>query len=332
MTNTPTQALLLANNDWPMTRARAFAKRLFSSRKQIGEVEIAQAYQIAWGRPANDTEIQLGLAFVNEQAVEFETIKPANPAPKFPNESGLCPIAQNFSKVSGVALGDRALWLQPGSRFERLHLRDPRPEGDTFTVEAIAQLDAIHRDAKVNTIVSRWNGNHSSPGWSLGVTSEKSRYKPRNLIVQLIGSNPGGDTEYEVVASNLRVPTGRPVLMRATISPGKVDFTLHDLADPEATIEVASINHNLTGGFQSPETKLLIGGRDHSSQTHLWDGQLARVSIGEGFSTTFTDNQLPENSTWLKKERPAPKRDPQLDAFADFCHALLSSNEFLYLH
>ena len=161
---------------------------------------------------------------------------------------------------------------------------------------------------------------HRTTGWDEEVRCD-------HLI---FGIAAGVAAEYEVVASNLFVPTGRPVLMRANIAPGKVEFTLHDLSDPEAKPETATISHNLTGDFQSPNTKLLIGGRDHSDYTHLWDGQLARLSISGALDTTFSE--LPENSRWHRKNKPLPKRDPELDALADFCHALLSSNEFLYLH
>jgi hypothetical protein len=99
--------------------------------------------------------------------------------------------------------------------------------------------------------------------------------------------------------------------------------------------------------------KALIGGRDQKG--HLWDGQLARFAVSEG---ALTKEQLlisgkPRPSRlidWVfageNGEVPAPDtawvRAPQADspaapsellsALTDFCHALLTSNEFLYLH
>ena len=339
-TTTPTQALLLANNDWPIDRARAFAKRLLDGRKEARPEDIADAYQLALGRSAKASEIQAAIDFISAQKAGIQMIKPAAPSPKFPDENGLRPATQNFASVSDQGLGSRALWLQPGSRFEQLQVDGISSEGDTFTIDAVVQLDGIHRDASVNTLVSRWNGDHTSPGWALGVTSEKSRYRPRNLIVQLTGSNPGGDTEYEVVASGLRVPTGRPVAIRATIAPGKVEFTLRRLSDPGAEIMTAAVDHNLVGQFQSVDTRLLIGGRDQTKNAHLWDGQVARLSLTSGGDTLLEalfeagdgEHPLP-GSRWLRQPRPAPPGpDPDLEALAEFCHALLSSNEFLYLH
>ena len=48
-------------------------------------------------------------------------------------------------------------------------------------------LKSLYPDASVRTIVSQWDGDTQHPGWSLGVTSTKSAYKPRNLILQIVG-------------------------------------------------------------------------------------------------------------------------------------------------
>jgi hypothetical protein len=343
-----------------VARARAFAKRMLGSRREIAAEDVARACREAWGREADPAEVQLALDFIAAQAADRRKARPPAPAVKFPNETGLRPVTQNFGGVGEIPLGSRALWLQPGSRFERLHLPEVRLAGDTFTIEAVVQLDAIQKDASVNTLVSRWNGDPASSGWALGVTSEKSRYQPRNLIVQLVGANPGGDLEYEVVASGLLVPTGKPVYLAAAIQPrpngeGMVRFYLKDLSDSKAELQMAEVPHNISGAVQNAAVPMLIGGRDEKRNGHLWDGQVGRLSITDG---ALEADQLlvtapqpaggdvlnvlleGENGAepipgakWLKK--PAPARaasDPVLDAFADFCHALLSSNEFLYLH
>ncbi len=359
-TTTPTQSLLLSNNEWPLARAQAFARRVLGSSKSVGADDVANAFQLAWGRQARDHEAQLALQFITEQTQEHKASKPSPPAVKFPNETGLRPIMQNFSKIDLVQPAEKALWLQPGSRFERLHLRKAEITADSFTIEAIVQLDAIHKDAKVNTLISCWNGNHSSPGWAFGVTSAKSRYQPRNLIVQLTGANPGGDIEYEVVASNLRVPLGKPVYLAAVIDPrpngeGSVYFYLKDLTRADAPLETATISHNIAGEIQHPKSMFLVGGRQGQA-SHLWDGQVGRLAVSNQSATldqllvtapqsqdryavhiSLDADQNGEapltGSSWLRKPAPAhPKTEPARDAFVDFCHALLSSNEFLYLH
>lgn len=336
MTTTPTQALLLANNPWPMQRAAAFAKRILDGQKEVSAEQVTNAFHSAWSRDPDKDEISAALDFIAAQKSDFKPAPPPAPTDNFPGETGLRPIAQNFSKVTGIELGDKALWLQPGSRFERLHLKDTQLDSDTFTIDAVVQLDAIQKDASVNTLISRWNGNQNTSGWSLGVTSEKSSYKPRSLILQLTGANPGGDIEYEVVASNIFVPLGHPFSVRVSISDRKATFELRDLSAPDSEPEKADVAHNIVGLIQDPKACLLIGGRDEKLNAHLWDGQVARVSITDTFDVTFNgDNETSPvpGSEWMTPPRPeAPKSNPALSAFTDFCHALLSSNEFLYLH
>ncbi len=347
-TTTPTQSLLLINNEWPMARARAFARRVMGGAREVSKLEIAEAYRLAWGRTPSRAEMQAGLDFVKVQTADHRAATPAEPKYRFPNENGLRPSGQHFAAVEDHKLGSKALWLQPGSRFERLEVQQPDFDGDAFVVEAVAVLESLHKDASVNTLISRWNGNQKTSGWTFGVTSEKSRYQPRNFIVQLTGRNPGGEMEYEVVASNLRVPLGVPVYLAAAIEThpegrGTVTFWMKDLSDPEAKLESVEVPHNLAEAIQDPGTKLTVGGRVDSTQ-HSWDGQLAKLTLREPgvlegsplIDWTFSgDGEEPAPGTaWIRapKPKPAGASEPVLAAMTDFCHALLNSNEFLYLH
>tara|TARA_Y100001934_G_scaffold154831_1_gene185488 strand:+ start:621 stop:3518 length:2898 start_codon:yes stop_codon:yes gene_type:complete len=358
-TTTPTQSLLLANGDWPLNRAKAFATKLLEGKKGISSQLVDHAFLSAFGRPPTKREMEEALNFLTTQ--EATAKKSPQPKPdKFPDENGLRPIAQAFGKVKGFDLGEHALWLQPGSRFEQLEVENPKLDLDAFTIEAVASLDKLHPDASVNTLISQWNGNHQTPGWTFGVTSAKSAYQPRNFILQLIGENVGADVVYEVVASNLRIPTGKPVYLAAVISTdpkgqGKVTFHFKDLSDPDAKLQTAEVDHGIAKRIQTPEVRLLAGGRDQRG--HLWDGQLARLVLSPGNLTTEQlliaepkdlpnrlidwsfqgkDGERPTTgTTWLRHKKPkTPNGIPSgiLAAVTDFCHALLTANEFLYLH
>ncbi|MFT5465123.1 MAG: hypothetical protein ACI8UO_000209 [Verrucomicrobiales bacterium] len=362
-TTTPTQSLMLVNGDWALKRAQAFARQLLSGKKAITEAEIGRAYEIAYGRAASNQEISTALDFVSSQSA-FAPTKPVV-VDKFPDETGLRPIGQHFENVKEVELGERALWLQPGSKFEQLHLAENALEGDEFTIEAVAILDAIQPDASVNTLVSRWNGNQKSRGWTFGVTSAQSSYQPKNFIMQLVGDNFQGTQVYEVVASDLRVPLQTPVYLAAAVSTkidladessGTVTFYMKDLANPEAKLETVVVPHGVIESVQLPSIKLLIGGRDQKG--HLWDGQLARLAISKGilppeqllvgskaaeaprafdFSFSGEDGEHPATGAlWVRQEKPEPDTGgvpPRVfEAMTDFCHALFNSNEFLYLH
>ena len=357
-TNTATQALLMLNADWPLRRASSLASRIQRAHPDL-ESRVKTAYRMVYSREAGKAEVSAALDFIQGASKDkAKPTPPPKPIAKFPNENGLRPIAQHFSKVEGLGLGKKALWLQPGSRFEQLRWQGKELDSNSFTIEAVAILDNIHKDASVNTLASRWNGGHKSPGWTFGVTSAKSRYQPRNFILQLIGQNTGGSVVYEVVASNLRIPTGKPVYLAASVETqqdgkSKADFHWKDLSTKDSKLESASVDFSIAGKLQDPKTPLFAGGRNQSG--HLWDGQLARLVItpealpkdklliaGQESETARTldfqfngeEGEKPvEHTAWNRRNKPAPKPvSGQQASFIDFCHALLNSNEFLYLH
>ena len=357
-TTTAIQSLLLVNGDWPLARSKAFARRISAGKTSPDASMIRQAYQLAFGRSPSDREVSQALGFLQAQ-MKF-SLKSELPPDKFPNETGLRPISQAFSAAHGVDLGRNSLWLQPGSRFERLSLNEVKLESDDFTIEAVANLDGLYRDANVRTLTASWDGNKAKPGWTFGVTSEKSRYDPRNFIMQLIGEDFQGNTVYEVVASDLRFPLGKPVYIAASVSTtptpdhktgGTVTFYLKDLSDPNSKVLVNKVKHPILQRLQNPAGQILLGGR---SDHHLWDGQLARIAFSEGaldqsqlligsapqkanrildWKFDNKDGEQPAPGTaWLREPQKGSTPNQFQTAVTDFCHALFNSNEFLYLH
>ncbi len=360
-TTTPVQSLLLANGGWALDRSRAFAKRLLAGKGQLEPDDVRRAYRLVFGREATADEVGEAVEFVRGQSAVAAA--PAG-ADKFPNETGLRPRSQHFGAVKDVELGPKTLWIQPGSRFERLHVQQADGLDAQFTVEAITNLDRLYPDASVNTLLSRWNGSTKTNGWNIGVTSTKSAYQPRNFIVQLVGRTFQDEPAYEVVASGLRFPLNTPVYIAAAISAttsdenptsGSVTFYMKDLSDPDAKLETATVETSVVSRIQNPALKIVTGGRD--GQGHLWDGQLARLTVSRRIlppeqllvgsdvdkasrivDWTFAgdDGEQPAPHTaWLRKaaadELPGVSRKT-LVAVTDFCHALFNSNEFLYLH
>ena len=364
-TTTPTQSLMLVNGEWAMVRAKAFATRVLAGKPKMDAASVAKAYEIAYGRSASQVEIDGTLAFIKSQS-ELVSSTAATADTKFPSETGLRPIKQKFGKVSGdLQLGENALWLQPDSKFAKLDFSKFTLPTEEFTIEAIANLDAIHADANVNTLVGKWNGSKERAGWTFGATSAKSAYQPRNFIMQFIGNDFQNNLIYEVVASDLRFPTNKPTYIAASVSAipsdddetkGMVTFYMRELDDPKAPLQKAVVPHQIVGGLDAGAVRSFIGGREQNN--HWWDGQLARLVISEG---ALTEDKLLISSGSAKDvkrvldfdfsgkngEQPAPntawfragadgktvaKNPKLLGAVTDFCHALLTSNEFLYLH
>ncbi len=259
--------------------------------------------------------------------------------------------------------GGQAILVRNASPNDMLRLPDDSAttlDGD-FTVEAFVQLESLNDNANVRVIVSQWDGDQKHPGWSLGVTSEKSRYEPRNLILQIV--NAGG--EYQVIPSGLRLALHKAYFVAVSFkadesAEGGATFYLKDLTDMDAPLQSAAVAHQVTGSCAS-KAPLVIGGR-LGAAIHGWDGLIDEVRLAK---SALKPDQLLYNEGdpktlitghWLLKEQPGFFKDSaglqkdllrvgasatsatsqpaatNVDAgLVDLCHVLLNSNEFLYV-
>ncbi len=347
VTTTPTQALLMINGPWPLARASAFARRLRTLNAASDRERIQQAYRLSYGREPGVAEIDSAQQFLHSQAgIIADTSQPESPDP----------VAGEIPGREGQAAD-----LAPGAAQDRLVVPDnpTLPEGD-FTIEAVILLRSLYQDATVRTIAAHWDSNSSHPGWSLGVTSERSAYKPRNLILQLVGDPGRGGAGYEVIASNLRPELNKPFYVAASVriadtGPEGVTFTMRDLSQPDAPIQTAQVAHKVTAHYRSPRA-LVIGGRD-GTNSHHWDGLIDDLRLSDAAlpqeRLLLVDDSVSADTVgfWRFEESPdfyadasthgnklfagdawtSAAGDPQAAAWVDFCHVLLNSNEFLYV-
>ena len=351
VTTTPTQSLLMMNGQWMLARSAAFAKRVdqtvaknLSPGSNAGHAAVRTAWQLAFGRSPRDAEVEAASRYLASQG-DLPTSPPA--------------ITSMLDATQSQAVninGDNASTTFKTADASRLPTED-------FTVEAIIELKSLYPDANVRTIVSHWNGDTAHRGWNFGVTSTKSAYKPRNLILQLIGGEPrqaGTDKPtYEVIASNLRPELNRPYYVAVSVdvdatSESGVTFFMKDLSKPDAPLQTASIPHKVIGDFHN-NLKLTIGDRDGSRRSR-WDGLIDNVRVS---LTKLPADQLLVNGGapsavsgfWEFDTADSPGRDKSkaenhlsvatassqsvsgidLKALTDLCHVLLNSNEFLYV-
>jgi len=347
-TTTPNQALLMINGDWMLKRARALAARLKGEHKTTRQ-QVESAYRLAYGRGASKQEAAGAVDFI---AAQTERI--ANPS----GEKEKLELAQ----LPGI--GAPAAVVEPGGVRERLIVPDsPSLPSEDFTIEAVVLLRSLDEGARVRVIASQWSGNPRQRGWSFGVTSKKSKYDPRNLILQLVGDAGGKAPTYEVVASNLRPELNKPYYLAASVAifetgePG-IAFYMQDLSGG-GEIERAQVTHKVRGNYRS-ESPLVLGNR--GGQTgHGWDGLIAEVRLS---SAALSEDELLINRAaedaqagaaavgyWRFDGETQPGRDrsphanhinlhafgsavsgdARHQALVDFCHILLNSNEFLYV-
>ncbi len=232
----------------------------------------------------------------------------------------------------------------------------PLKVADGFTVEAFVLLRSMYQDASVRTIVSQWTGGKSSPGWALGVTSTRSAYKPRNLILQLVGSGADGKRLYEVVPSNIHLELNRPYYVAVSVrlsekGPSGVTFQVRDLTD-DAAPTVAQAKHQVVGDVVSATT-VCVGGRD-GQKGHQWHGLVDELRISTralapdallGKQDDAAADNAPVWGHWQFEKEPglyadsagarklqrSTSSDHSLDALVDLCHVLINSNQFLYV-
>ncbi|MES2792282.1 MAG: DUF1549 domain-containing protein [Planctomycetota bacterium] len=343
VTTTSTQSLLMINGKWPLDRASKFSRRLTVAEPSDDGRRIDAAFRILLNRLPDTTERQLAFDFLYRER-QRPLVVPLMP-----------PLTVAFP-----AGGGQAIDLQPGRAPDMLSapMNPSLPEGD-FTVEARIVLRSIHPNADVSTIAAHWDGNTSHAGWSLGVTSAKSGYHPRNLILQLVGGDATGNRRYEVVASNLHLELGKPYSVAASVrisdtSDNGITFYLKDLSDPAAETKVVKVPHQVTGSFRS-QVPWTIGGR-HAVRNHKWDGLIDAVRLS---TVALTSDQMQKHDgtpgvigDWLFEKEPGVFQDQtagsraayhlssvealdpgsvSVAAWKNLCHILLNSNEFLYV-
>ena len=338
-TTTATQALLLVNGPWMNARADSIASQL--NKLPDTESKVRSAFLRIYSRQPDADELAASIRFLEQQSKLASTEKPVVDLPPFKT------LETTFG--SAVTLKGEKRTIQPTAASYR------GKQWKQFSVEAVFQLDSLYPDATVRTIASQWDNRKESPGWAFGVTSTKSGYQPRNLILQLIG-----DQGYEVIASDLRPELGRPYFAAVAVDVADgselgVTFYLKDLSKDRSPLQIARVSHTVTSGVH-PQLPLIVGGRASQSR-HLWEGQISEVRI--------SNTRLQENRTLLQRGQPkateiahwrfdaaskagddvfeknplefvdvsgnTKSRDPVETALADFCHALLNSSESLYV-
>jgi len=348
VTTTSTQALLLMNGDWMLKRADSLTKAVLKET------------------PASTSDKNL------ENVLDKLYGRVLSRSPRADERAALIGYLRSMlqQQPSGKQAADLLAWTEmPGTGKTAANLNEastsPRPSTDApllaghneFTIEAVVLSRSMYPDASVRTIASRWNNSQKSSGWSLGVTSQRSSYKPRNLILQLIGQTASGKTEYEVVPSNIHLDLNTPYYVG-------VSFTLDDPSEAGITfyvkklnsdepLQTAHVKHRVLSSLTDPETQLVVGGR-HQQSGHRWDGLIDQLRVS---GTRLTSEELLVNhpaagpttlADWTFETAENRLADetgmgPELTVgtptgshplyrpVSEVAHTLLNCNEFIYV-
>ena len=323
-TTTPTQALQLLNGDWLISRARRLAT-------QVRDID--QAWLAVLGRPPTANERHSAMAFLRKRSEQPYQSAGADPFRPLERDSFVTPSAQ-----------------------ERLVMAKGEREGDDFQIEAVASLQSIDSAAAVRTLASRWSlgkDSQESFGWSLGVTGEKSRFKPRNLILQLVGEDDNSNIGYQVVASDIHLELDQRYWLRVKLETGKqmAHFEVQALDQPNAPLQKASRAVDIRSKISQGSSPLVIGGLGRRLIAHQWQGsiealRLLPAGLGElagsgtdpqqwtgGLLVWRSTDALQSNLAWSGSEDNASElAGAPSQAMVDLCQVLLNTNEFFYLH
>lgn len=342
VTTTPTQALLMINGEWMLQRASAMATRVLEENSADDGQLVSAAFALAYSTQPTADQRAYMVEFLRQQRQRI-------PEAQVPKDG---PLTGQLSQ-SG-----QAAQIKPGTRQEYLKVQELKNfAAADFTIEAVVQLHSMFENAAVRTIASQWNGNTNHRGWALGITSKQSAYKPRNLILQLVGDSESGELIYEVVPSNLHLELDHAYYVAVAVdiddpSENGVTFYVKDLE--KGTMKVAHAPHRVMKNYRS-NAALVLGGRD-GNFSHGWDGLIDDVRLSNGClkqqQLAIQDPTIGSQTVGFWRFEPEPgfyassnggpaiianpdtrKSTPDRTALAltDLCHVLLNSNRFLYL-
>ncbi len=346
-TTTPVQSLLLINSPRMLARGKAFAARIAREAPQERE-RVDLAYRLAYGRAAKQVEIEMALAFLDEHAKRIDPKKSSSAQAEFVGAK----LPYRDGQAADLKLGSTAGFQLPGDKL---------PSGE-FTIEAFVYPRTVAETGAVRVIAAHIRDGKQPAGWNFGITGKKSRRKPQTLVLQMFGQKRDGSHGEEAIFSDQHVSMSKPYYLAAAVrlatkeSPGTVTFYLKDLANDDEPLLTAKIEHAITGGFQHQEPMTL--GRRGVKPGADFDGLIDDIRLSKSalnvddllFTREGTNEQTVgywqfeakpgvflDSSGHDLNIKPAGARPSEAvlnrrqTAWADFCHILLNSSEFLYV-
>jgi Protein of unknown function (DUF1549)/Protein of unknown function (DUF1553)/Planctomycete cytochrome C/Concanavalin A-like lectin/glucanases superfamily len=345
-TTSPIQSLVMFNSQTMLQHAAALAGSVDSASSP--SERIANVWQRTLGRRPDSHELNQAMGFLQEHA-------------------DLIRRERGDATLTSVTVGrlpyrdGQSILLEPGDGdTPRLHAHGTKQLAMTdFTVEAYIQVRSVYNSGAVRTIASRWNGSSKTAGWSFGVTGKGSRRKPQTLVIQIYGKDASGRLVEAAVFSDQHVKLNTPYYAAVSVrlgqgGDGSVTFFLKDLSNEDEQLQRATMSHKI----QSCDVNALpvtVGTRA-SGNSSQFDGLIDDVRLSNAAlspeSLLFKKEGTLDSTVAYWQFEPSPgllqdssghghhmstgdssetQLDPNEMAFVDFCHALLNSNQFLYV-
>ncbi|QDV51188.1 DUF1549 domain-containing protein [Gimesia fumaroli] len=351
-TTSPVQSLQLFNSQQMLRFADQLSKRAYEEVAAVPGTErenaaVRRAWEIVFGRPVTKGELSQATTFLNRQSellAEQETTVNLQQL-----ETATMPYRTGQSVVFHAD--------KPSSFYV---VDDKRLTPQDCTIEAFFQIRSVYESGAVRTLVSKWSGKVSEPGWLFGVTGRGSRRKPQTLVFRTFGRKSDGTIGDEIVFSDQHIEFNTPYYAAVSFHvsgerAGEIDFYLKDLSNDDEQLGRMTKKHK-TRQVQGNNLPLAIG-RMVRNRNSLFDGLIDDIRISsQGLdvpSLLFTQESVTKETLGYWKFDPVPgmfqdsspnqhnisqndrmtsSANPRREAFVDLCHILLNSNEFLYVH
>lgn len=357
-TTTPVQSLLMINSDLIRGHARTLAALAIETQPDLRS-QVSLAWKRVFGRVPSDGELDGAIKFIASQQSLIRDGQPCD-------DGGLIETAKlpyRDGQAVAISVDEDALQLDVP--------HDAAMDSNEFTIETFFQLRSIAKTGAVRTLAGKWNGNMKSSGWRFGVTGAGSRRKPQTLVLQMVGHSCDSPSDQSLVEaavfSDQHIQINTPYYASAVVrmpkrnendsgddESGSVTFYLKDLSNDDETLLTATVPHQISKlpGNQSPFSI----GSFSAKNRQAFDGLIDDVrwvgkAIGPDEILQVVEREVPGTiGHWQFETVPGVMRNsagdamsivgrgekmvnlsPQEAAMADFCHALLNSNEFLYV-
>jgi hypothetical protein len=353
-TTSPVQSLLLFNSQIMMNHGLKFASSLLKASQTDANAmslppRVTDLWMQAFGREPSSEEIDTAIHFLNEQQQRIT------------EERGQ--MDTSVVPVGRLPYRDgQAVVLNPEEKPVRMSVdASDSMSSNEFTIEACFQLRSVYDSGAVRTIAGKWNGDSKTVGWMFGVTGKGSRRKPQTLVMQLFGKMPDGSIREAALFSDQHVELNTPYFVAASVRPaadgtdsGTVEFHLKNLANADEPLHSVTVKHSVVEPVVNA-LPMTLGFRASAGDS-FFDGLIDDVRLS---NSVLTPDQLLLNSEqpgpatvafWRFEPVPGLLEDstgraqrlslqrgkssevsPELAAFADLCHVVLNSNEFLYV-
>jgi hypothetical protein len=296
-TTTPIQSLLMINSPQLLKHARDFAARMEKEHPSDLNSRVTATYQLLYGRQPTTQELAIAQQFLRVQAKELKPT--ADPG-------------SNFQYAKMPYREGRAAVLQAGMNGPKLVIpeTDKFPTED-FAVEGFIVLRSMFEDASVRTIASQGTGELNRSGWSFGVTSKKSAYKPQVLVLQMWGKNADDKWDYEPVFSNLHIELNKPYFVAVSVDLSHTDkqgvtFFAKDLSNDDEPMQLSRVAHRIVKqpGERGP---LALGQVFGAKSERAWDGliddvRLSRAALSQEKLLLTQDNPTEQTAGYWQFE------------------------------